>query len=319
MGDGFVVADSSETLRARLQLLASNPEPTQLKKEFSLGKNYGPWILESTDEVVFSSKSVIKYAYRPFDYRYLYYDPRLVWRRRDEVMKHMINHPDNFGVVICRQIVSDSHILCFQGAVDDSFLSNKSRERGYAAPMYLYQEDGTKTSNLAPTPLKKLKLMLTGTYQDENFMDYIYGILHSPAYIEEFQAFLALDFPRVPVPPSDDVFRHVSQCGRQLREVHLLKSELLKELDTTYPIAGTDTVDRYTFEDGKIWINCDQYFGNVPEASWDLLIGAYRPAQKWLKDRRSKTLSYEEISHYRKVIAALTHSLQICAEIDLLS
>ncbi|WP_131813608.1 type ISP restriction/modification enzyme [Mycolicibacterium fortuitum] len=320
MGDGFVVADKPETLQSRIQLLASKPDPVQLKKQFKLGKNYGPWILESADNLSFKSEHVTKYAYRPFDYRYLYYDTRFVWRHRDEVMKHMIGHPDNFGVVICRQIVSDfSHVFCFEGAVDDSFLSNKSRERGYAVPMYLYQQDGTRTSNLAPTPLKKLKSKLVETYEDVEIMDYIYGILHSAAYTEEFQAFLARDFPKVPIPPSDEVFRHVSACGYKLRRIHLLKSDVLNDLVTTYPVSGSDTVDRYTFDDGRVWINAEQYFGGVSETVWNAEVGAYRPAQKWLKDRRGGTLTYDDIVHYQKVLTALERSMEVMAEIDLVN
>lgn len=318
MGDGFVVANDSETLKSRIKFLATKPEAKQLKKKFKLGKNYGPWILESADDIKFEAQHVVKYAYRPFDYRYLYYDSQLVWRHRDEVMKHMIDHPDNFGVVICRQIVSDfSHIFCFEGAVDDSFLSNKSRERGYAVPMYLYQEDGTRTSNLAPTPLKLLKAKLTGDYDDVAVMDYVYGILHSAAYTEEFQAFLALDFPKIPIPPSDEMFCHVSDCGRRLREIHLLKSDALNDIDATYPVTGSDAVDRYVYKDNQVWINSEQYFGGVSEAVWNTVVGAYRPAQKWLKDRRGSNLSYDEIVHYLKLVTALARSQDVRAEIDL--
>lgn len=320
MGDGFVVADSPATLKSRIDLLASKPDPVQLKQRFKLGKNYGPWILESADKLSFKQEKVTKYAYRPFDYRHLYYDPRLVWRHRDEVMKHLIGHPDNFGLVICRQIVSDfSHVFCFEGAVDDSFLSNKSRERGYAVPMYLYQEDGTRTSNLAPTPLKKLKSKLSGNYDDTQVVDYVYGILHSTAYTEEFQAFLARDFPKVPVPASDEVFCHVSDCGRRLREIHLLKSDILNNLDTTFPENGSFAVDRPVYKDGQVWINLTQYFGGVSDAVWNAQIGAYCPAQKWLKDRRGTVLSYADIVHYQRVLTALARSHEVIAEIDLIN
>lgn len=57
--------------------------------------------------------------------------------------------------------------------------------------------------------------------------------------------------------------------------------------------------------------NKTQYFANVPELAWNFYIGGYQPAQKWLKDRKNRTLTYDGISHYRKIIAILleTHKL----------
>jgi hypothetical protein len=40
--------------------------------------------------------------------------------------------------------------------------------------------------------------------------------------------------------------------------------------------------------DGKVWINGERWFENVPEAVWNFRIGGYQPAQKWLKDRAGK-------------------------------
>ncbi len=77
-----------------------------------------------------------------------------------------------------------------------------------------------------------------------------------------------------------------------------------------------DTVDRPTYKDGKVFINKDQYFGNVPEVAWNFYIGGYQPAQKWLKDRKGRTLTNSELEHYQKIIVALTMTDKIMSEID---
>jgi len=65
-----------------------------------------------------------------------------------------------------------------------------------------------------------------------------------------------------------------------------------------------------------VWINEEQYFGNVPKKAWEFYIGGYQPAEKWLKDRRDRELSIDEIRHYQKIIVALMESDRLMQEID---
>ncbi len=85
---------------------------------------------------------------------------------------------------------------------------------------------------------------------------------------------------------------------------------------TTYSISGSDTVEKVEYKDGKIFINNEQFFGNVPEIAWNFYIGGYQPAQKWLKDRKKRTLSNEDIEHYQKIIKVLLRTDEVMKEID---
>lgn len=69
----------------------------------------------------------------------------------------------------------------------------------------------------------------------------------------------------------------------------------------------------------KVYINAEQYFGGVPEVAWNFYIGGYQPAQKWLKDRKGRTLTNEEIEHYQKIIVALVETDRIMKELDKVS
>jgi hypothetical protein len=69
---------------------------------------------------------------------------------------------------------------------------------------------------------------------------------------------------------------------------------------------------------GRVWINDTQYFDNVPVIAWEFYIGGYQPAQKWLKDRHGRTLSFEDILHYQKIIVALTETHRIMQVIDVI-
>ncbi|MEO8147132.1 MAG: type ISP restriction/modification enzyme [Bacteroidia bacterium] len=67
---------------------------------------------------------------------------------------------------------------------------------------------------------------------------------------------------------------------------------------------------------GKVYINETQYFDKVPQVAWEFYIGGYQPAQKWLKDRAGRTLSYNDILHYQKMIVALTETHRLMQSID---
>lgn len=107
--------------------------------------------------------------------------------------------------------------------------------------------------------------------------------------------------------------------GRQLRQVHLLESEILDKPITKFPIDGSALVENIYFEDNKVYINQNQYFQDVPEVAWNIFIGAYQPAQKWLKDRKGRSLSFDEIVHYQMIIVALNETDRLMKEIERIS
>ncbi len=75
-------------------------------------------------------------------------------------------------------------------------------------------------------------------------------------------------------------------------------------------------VDKVKYEGGKVWINDLQFFEGVPTIAWNFYIGGYQPAQKWLKDRKGRVLTFEDILHYQKIIVALSETDRIMKEID---
>jgi hypothetical protein len=62
-------------------------------------------------------------------------------------------------------------------------------------------------------------------------------------------------------------------------------------------------------------INAEQYFDGVPTSVWTFYIGGYQPAQKWLKDRTGRTLSYEDLMHYQRIVKALGMTNHIMKEL----
>ena len=68
---------------------------------------------------------------------------------------------------------------------------------------------------------------------------------------------------------------------------------------------------------GRVYVNSDQYFDGVPEIAWGFYIGGYQPAQKWLKDRRGRALSFEDVTHYQRIVKILVETDRIMKEITL--
>ncbi len=120
----------------------------------------------------------------------------------------------------------------------------------------------------------------------------------------------------MPYPKDKEKFWQLVKLGGELRQIHLLESPVVEKRITSYPQSGNNLVEKPRFEKGKVWINTTQYFEGVPQIAWEFYIGGYQPAQKWLKDRKGRELSFEDILHYQKIIAALTETDRIMREVD---
>ncbi|QIY82212.1 N-6 DNA methylase [Chryseobacterium sp. NEB161] len=175
----------------------------------------------------------------------------------------------------------------------------------------------------------------TNQFYPEDILDYIYAVLHSPSYREKYKEFLKIDFPRVPFPTHPKTFWKLVELGRQIREIHLLESPVVEHYITQYPISGNNEVTKPYFEEnyeivdgdttinldpvypmGRVYINETQYFQQVPKTAWEFYIGGYQPAQKWLKDRKGRTLDFEDILHYQKIIVALFETDRLMKDVD---
>lgn len=292
-----------------------------IRKKYDLHKESRDWGVERAKQDVMNhseySKYVKKIMYRPFDIQYIYYtgtSKGFIGTPGYKINKQMLD--DNLGIVVSRQQKASGfqHVLAADMLVESSFVSNKTSEFGYIFPLYLYHPDGTRTPNFAPAELSALTRQLTNEPSPEDILDYIYAVLHSPSYRTKYKEFLKIDFPRVPVPAQAD-FDRLVPLGRELRELHLMKSPAIDNYATTYPEAGSDEVEKIIYDDGKVYINATQYFGNVPETAWNFYIGGYQPAQKWLKDRKGRVLSSEDIDHYQKIIKILLETNRIMKQI----
>lgn len=179
------------------------------------------------------------------------------------------------------------------------------------------------------------------TFGPEDVFDYIYAVFHSPRYRERYAEFLKIDFPRVPLTSDREKFRRLVKLGGELVALHLLESTLLARPATRYPVVGDNRVEKgypkyfapgevvgpgsgskgcegdgAVLEAGRVYINKSQYFEGVPPEVWEFQVGGYQVCDKWLKDRRGRQLSYDDLTVYQKVIVALKETIRLMEEVD---
>lgn len=286
--------------------------------------------IEINYNIIPDDTKIQKVLYRPFDSKYVYYDTKYVERPRETVMKHFINR-DNLGIVAKRGFTQLEAMSCFisNSIIDFRSWSCAGMQGGdYIFPLYLYEDvDNSRRPNFSNDIIQKfadyLKLKFIpeksdeeGTFASIDVLDYIYAVLHSPKYRETYKEFLKIDFPKVPYPTDNAKFWKLVELGSELRSIHLLESNKLNTLTIGYPISGDNIVSKLKYENEKVHINDTQYFDKVPEAAWNFYIGGYQPAQKWLKDRKNKELTYDDIMHYQKIINALYLTDKLMLQID---
>ena len=300
---------------------------------YNLAKDVRDWqVAWAQDDVRnnLSKDKLIPIAYRPFDTRWTLYTGKsrgFMCYPRNDVMRHMIR--GNLAFLIGRQgqvVGSMEWSLCFiTDTVNDLNIFYRGGELVF--PVYLYpnnQEEYQKTKiNFAPTLHQKLLELAKHPEHDEPnelaIFDYIYGVLHCPAYRSTYAGFLKYDFPRIPWPQTPEEFWDVSAKGSQLRKLHLMEPDAIGETPYPYMGEGDNKVEAPKLKNNQIWVNKTQYFDQVPDGVWDFHIGGYKPAQKWLKDRRKCELLMQDIFHYQRILKVLHGTAKIMPTIHLLS
>jgi predicted helicase len=334
--DSLFIDIEKNVLSKRIEQLFSSEYDNTFIKEYNIADSSSYKLTKVISDNSFNPSQIQKTLYRPFDIRYIYYDTKVISRPANKVFKHFLK--DNLGLIISRQqsTFDFQHILVTDIITERCSISLQTKETGYVFPLYLYPENNSqqtigqtaeRTPNLNTEIVKQLAKIVGLTFTTEkettkdtfapiDILDYIYAVLHSPTYREKYKEFLKIDFPRVPYPKDKDIFWQLVKLGGAIRQIHLLESPTVEKYITQYPIDGDNVVVKPKYENGKVYINDTQYFDNVPQIAWEFYIGGYQPAQKWLKDRKERTLEFDDILHYQKIIVALAETDRLMNEIN---
>jgi predicted helicase len=311
----------------------------QIRSNYNLGDDTKDWAVYRAKEDIHNGlknkENPTPILYRPFDIRWTFYTGKargFMCNPRKPVMGH-IYKGKNIALCCNRQVNSDfQHVGVTKWLVTDCTLSTATRERTYVFPLYVYHEDNILLKdesphiNLSPEVFSILTKITSGSTDiagdslditPEKIFHYIYAILHSPIYRNRYRDFLKSDFPYIPFTDSLALFIKLTLLGEKLISLHLLESSVTNQFISKYQGVGDNSIPKKpSYKEGAVWINAFQRFENVPEAVWKFHIGGYQVCEKWLKDRKGRVLSEEDIVHYQKIIVALHETILLMEEID---
>lgn len=338
--DNFVMHFKSDDVWSLVNKL-SQMSVDAARKEFELGPDGRDWKLKlAIDDIKASGpviNAIVPIAYRPFDVRWTYYTgntkgflayPRLATAR------HMFG-AHNIAMVMKRSrlLKADqfSHVFVIRHAMDKNFLGDQS----YFLPLYSKSETRTLFSHResnqqelqANVSAEALALVPIGTrigvgtqpqVLASNIFNYVYSVLNSPGYRSRFLDYLRQDYPRIPFTSNSILFQRLSFVGGELVALHLLESPTLDQPMTELIGSRNPEVEHATWSNDTVWLDKRQTngFKGVPECVWNFHVGGHQVCQKWLKYRKGRTLSDEDIAHYHKIVVALNESIRLMKEID---
>ena len=345
--DRFTIHHSAAEARETIETFLGLSDQ-EARERFNLGADARDWKVSLARRDLLDDgpdyQRIVPIMYRPFDRRYTYYTGRdrgFHCRPRETVMRHFLAG-ENIGLVTIRRSREAQRNwgeIFLSEEIISGVTAISSLDINYCFPLYLYpgSKPRSKEQGIGEPPVRKPNLNLDlvkeiaanlnmefayeeeqrrNAFSAEDLLDYIYAVLHSPSYRETYGELLKTDFPRAPFPADKKQFRALVKLGAELRALHVMESEKLNKLITKYPNSGDHIVRQVKREKDKVRINDTQCFVQVPEVAWNFHIGGYQPAQKYLKDRKDRKLTYDEISHYQKIIVALVETAKIMQKID---
>ncbi len=350
--DHLTIGWTTDEVWERVQDFMSLP-PEEAREKYELGKDAQDWKVEWAQEDLKRSGprrgNIVPILYRPLDVRFTYYTGNsmgFICRPRPEVMRHMLAGT-NLGLLATRQTRDQWDIFATNCIIGHKSLS--AYDITSLFPLYEYPSDEEIFHQKKVTPggapnlndgfleqiEKRLGFRLAAeprgdcksTAGPRDLFDYIYAMLHSSAYRKRYQEFLLSDFPRVPLTSDKHLFSALDAKGAELVSLDLLESPSVTRFITRYEQPGSHVVEKVRYVEpnptarisaGRVYINGTQYFEGVPAEVWQFRLGGYQVCNKWLKDRKGRALTSDEIDHYQKIVVALNETIRLMAEIDAL-
>ena len=257
---------------------------------------------------------------------------------------------ENLALITSRLTKGETfkHAQVTRNIVEVICMSPKTSNNGFVFPLYLYpdtnkrdlfsqaKEQKKRQPNINP----RLLAALSNTYKvgqtflsdhDQSLFEqdkqeclshqifyYIYAVLYSNTYRTKYAEFLKIDFPRIPFTKDYELFGKMAEYGEKLVDLHLLKSAELDPPVAKFQGEGEERIEklRYEEEAKRVYVNQSRYFEGVSKDVWQYQIGGYQVCSKWLKDRKGRRLSLEDIKHYCRIVTSLEKTIEVQKAID---
>lgn len=319
--DHFVLGYSIKELEKRFNLFGTLKDIDLIKKTFRIedGADFNIEKVKSKFKIA-DKKNIKHFAHKPFENKFIYYDPLFVDRDRKAIMQNFYLGL-NLSIIIKKRHFDNNfnHIFCSGDMVDKNFLGGQS----YVFPLWIYEAEGglfgaSKTSNIKPEFLQLIETQYDKKDLTEFVFYYIYALLYCPKYREGFAEQLQIDYPKIPFTSDFNLFLNVSNIGKSLVELHLLTSKELTNPLIKFNGKGDNKVTAIDFReiDKQLYINDTQYFSGVSKAMWEWEVGKNKPIQRWIKNTKDKELGLNETLEFTKICTAIKLTFEKQSEIE---
>lgn len=339
--DNLAISESEATLLESAETFRrSTASDASLCEQLDISLKKG-WDVSTARKKLREEKDIVRFVhpivYRAFDTRQIFYHPSLVWGMAYPTMKHMLSGK-NIGLItvrrvpanaectyffVSRSIISNGAIRMDNQSVDTLFPLHLPAEKAERQGRFDYGGKCNFTVSFTQRLAEALKLEVSESglpagVTPEDIFHYAYAVFHSHGYRNRYAEFLKIDFPRLPLTANLELFRALARLGGEITALHLLESPRLAKPMTEFLGGRNPEVEKVSWSRDTVWLDKGQTtgFSGVGEPVWDFHIGGYQVCEKWLKDRKGRKLTKDDITHYQKIVVAISETIRLMKEID---
>lgn len=347
--DHLTIHFSENEIEAVLDDLISASE-NEIRKKYHIAPDGRDWTLQmAIADVRKGNGRIQRVAYKPFDFRFTYYTGKtrgFLAYPRTALMRHLLS-PGGRAFVFKRQAKEDpfgyTYFFVIACPCSEGLFAIDPRGREFVAPMQLVPDDPTVGQgcfaiaqqdtdvlhNFTSDFLRRLAIELDLAQQPNGLPEslnisiifhYIYAVLSSLTYRKRFEGFLHIDYPRLPFTKDLTLFRSLALLGQRLADLHILETDSGLGCHTTWTGATPIIIESVTHDAQTVWLDKKRTKGihGVSIGAWDYRIGGYKVCEKWLQQRKGRTLSEDDLIHFGRMVSSVETSVQIVSKIDYL-
>lgn len=333
--DKIAIAPSRDELERRMSIVRNSTDDAIISRMW--GKfTAGQTAEKIRSDVIMEAGKITPIEFRPFDTRWTYYSGNScawIFRPREKnTMGHLFAEPNspigaNIGLVFCKTSRSFFSPFVSRNIIAHRLFSAMC-EITYIAPLYLRPEAGLYEEawkvNLDREAYQMLTQYLSTPPSPIEVFDYVYGILHDPAYCEKYEQYLCRDFPRVPIinepknmrdkdsfHVSEEMYHAYVSAGERLRKLHLMQVKVPAELEIAPNTPDHMEIETIKYKNGVLQLNENKCMIGIPEDVWNYQIGGHQVLDKWFKEHKGETLSIDSFTHIENVVGLLRETIAI--------
>jgi len=289
----FVAFDQKSLKAATAQIISAQTDPTYRAAQETL------------------------YAYRPFDRRWFYNDPRLLNRPGPEMQR--VWGSDNVGLYALVSGTSDGPAVWCHGLIPD-YHAFRGSYGGYAFPLY-DRRPGHGPSNVKSELIAALEVAYGSEVSPEDVFDVILCLLSATSYTTRFAEDLEDVFPHIPFPASREVFDAAAKVGAEIRAVEAFTrapGDAWLNGRALAATAPTGKLGPITYEDGAITL-CADGSGriiDIPQDVWDFEVSGYYVLRRWLAAREGIEIRPNFIPELRDLVGRIGELIDLFVSAD---